>query len=1317
MGLRQKLDYLENMGVNGLWISGVQMNTQGRDTRYTPYHMYHPTDFWRCDPTAGTFQELKDLIDDCHSRGIYVILDVVVNHMADLGGLPNGDDDKWYWSGGNDSYTWWDSNRRHRGAFDRLDWFHHNGTINNWDASPENLLGQFKGTDDLATDRADVQAELDRAFKNLISATDCDGFRVDAIKHVEYNWCKKWADDMRKHAASLGKSDFLLFGELFSYDNGALASWCNDEGYSFNSALFFPMANTIKSVFKDSGGTGQLTDQRDNISMYGEGANRLVAFIDNHDVNRISLEMGGGYDDDVAKLKPAMTFLYTAMPVPLLYYGTEHCFDQGGHYNGSSKTTDNPDDGDHQRECMFDRGFQPGPASGNKFDQAASPLYSHIAAINNARKNYKSLTRGSFSERWEEGSAGAYAYSRSYGDEESLVALNTSDGSRSISPNVDSPDGTEFENVLNPGEKVTSSGGSISFSLSGKESKIFVAGASSQITINRAYHWPFDGEVDPGDDLWINVESSPVGGSTNAYVVYTTDGGTTWDTAVMSVDSSITSFDGWHVNMGSFPSETVISYAACVQGEGGEAWANNGGENYTVNVNAGGTPAEVAWTPVNPDNCFGSTVEISYTPNDGVLSGAAQVELVYGFFFVDSTNWAGVAMTESAGVWSREISVPVDCLRLEFVFNDGTDWDNNNNNNWGVDIEPCDTEDSNGDGIPDEWASKYGFNPTGASVANLDSDGDGVNNLSEYVAGTDPTSAASQLALSPTMRSGGGVTIAWPVADTGRRYTLLRSTNLVSGFQVVQSNVVGVVPLTQYIDGSVSNKMTCFYKVRAEVPQGMVNESVSVSASPAGGGFSTAGILVTLNVSGVNVVSSTYTVQGGSTINYNNGATITFGADMEVGEYRTLTLRGATLGGLTDEEVYIFNKISAPQNVTWVGRVVTDPASGQWDTNETLSISFETAPIGAAASAGIVYSLDGGNNWSGGGLTKTGSNSSNDIWSITMPAQTAGSSLEFALVATDNGDTETWDSNGGANYRITVNSDFTPGSTKPYSTNPTLGKYRSAGITIDGANTSGEWTDDMLIALDVANDDPRTLGDNWTTHEAPIDFTHLWACWDNNNLYVAWQMVDVTDVIDGANAGSGDPINRNDGILVWMMLDTETGGCTNDMWGKTQTWGGPDQPDYMMYMAGSLWQGYISHQSDGVFPVDEGEYYACSARSITYDNGALLAAPSLWGVRDCDNRNDGESALENFKDSAHTRTDRDSFYEVKIPLAALGLTKADLEANGIGVMVGAGGNSAMDTIPNDPATTDTPGVEVYNSSFEWADTDHFTAPFARIAAP
>jgi hypothetical protein len=404
--------------------------------------------------------------------------------------------------------------------------------------------------------------------------------------------------------------------------------------------------------------------------------------------------------------------------------------------------------------------------------------------------------------------------------------------------------------------------------------------------------------------------------------------------------------------------------------------------------------------------------------------------------------------------------------------------------------------------------------------------------------------------------------------------------------------------------------------------------------------------------------------------------------------------------------------------VSWTGNVGANPAAGSLDAGEALTISFQTAPIGAAASAGIVYSSNGGSSWSNGTLTKGAPNASNDTWSVNIGSFAAGTTIQYALVAYDGQGNATWNNNNNNNYSISVNGGAV-GSFKPYSTNPTKGQYRSAGITIDGSNTGSEWTTNMLIALDVVNDDPRSLGGNWTMHEAPIDFSHVWACWDDNNLYLAWQLVDITDVVDPANAGGGDPINRNDGILMWMVLDTQSGGCTGDMWTKSNTWAGANTPDFQIYMAGSLWQSYMGRAVGSAYNVPGGgatnaDYKTGAGWGITHAKSAALIAPDAWGVGDCDNRNNGEGALTNYKVSGHARTDRDSFYEIKIPLTALGLTKAQLESSGLGVMLGAGSQSAMDTIPNSTGNTDTGGVETWNSSKEWSDSDTYTEPFARI---
>ncbi|HMP76764.1 MAG TPA: alpha-amylase family glycosyl hydrolase [Kiritimatiellia bacterium] len=1684
-GLKDNLDYLSGMGVRAVWISGVQMNAQGKDTNYTPYHMYHPTDFFRTDPTSGTFQELKDLIDACHARGIYVILDVVINHTADLNGLwgNSQNDDKQYWPNGNGTHGWWDG-RRHAAPFTELSHFHNNGTINCWDCSPENLLGQFKGTDDLKTEDPQIQQWLDLAFKNLIDATDCDGFRVDAIKHVEYNWCKKWADDMRKHAASRGKNDFILFGELFTYDNNALASYCKDPGYSYNSALFFPLSQNIKSVFVDGQHPSQLTQQLNNRSMYGEGADRLVAFIDNHDVNRIALMNGGDTGNDVWKLRPALSFLYLGTPVPCLYYGTEHAFDQGGHYNGSNRTPDNPDDGDWQRETMFDRGFQPGPAQGNKLAATSAPLYQHIKALNQARAAHKSLTRGSFAEKWSDG---AYAFSRIYDNEEALVALNLLDGNKSINPTVSKPDGTEFVNALNPSDKVTVSGGRISFSMSGKETKVYVAGIPTpEMFVRGTHNSPADGAATATDVIFVNTEAGPTGVVASAKVGYSSDGGTTWTILNMSPTNWASQGGTWfNARLGTFPANTVIKYfIEIADADGNKKWDNNNSQNFSItvlqpvgawvrnvqsfpvdgdvteldplyvnaeagpsntltavrvgystngttwtitnmtlnadwgsdggnwyNLNLGTFPAgtlvryyvealgittnrndngglnyqvtvrsvaEDLWigntrhSPTNGDITAASTITItSETWPAGIATNVAMVYSIDGGATWSQQSLSWVMTNNNNDIWSAalgpypdgtvvqyalvaqstapekwdnnggqnfraivgEVGVrmmaysPVigtpgspDNLSDSFDFDTSgqaattsgtngfgsfgniyvnyddtylyvggtgvslpTDSDNNayivflsgganagSGNLWGFSGMPegldtlhntayqpainvaillgdvyGDGSYSNfnmyrGDGFsfgqgifatpsdgtafapvagallsqfggygysnrlasnwesaiplsafgvsnaasltnlyisglmvtggtsndnrfisgrylgasatlgneeqPDEWGNfAYSFvnlaglkiippkagddlgvpeswitnnlPPSHLLTSTSDYDNDGQSDRDEYFAGLNPTNADALFIES----MGGGKAYMTKHGGQAVTYVMDVADRVEGGFwnwtpYSTHPSVDGVINIPAM------PHTAAVMRIRVEVPPlNQPSDRVTVGATPAGGNFSAESINIVLSVSGVNVTSSTYTVQGGAATAYIHGQVLAFGAGMTNGQTRTLTLNGGTLNGVTDEKIYTFTRTAAPAQINWTGNVNTDPAAGSWDTGEALTIRIQTAPIGAAASVGALYRANGGT-WIYTNMTKTGSNATNDLWAVNIGSFAEGTVIQYALEAKDAQNNSTWDSQNGNNYSISVNGGFIAGGSKPYSTNPTKGQYRSSGITIDGANTGGEWTTNMLIALDMVNDDPRSLGSNWTMHEAPIDLTHAWACWDDNYLYLAWQFVDVTDVLDPANAGgaASGKISNNQGHLISIVLNTKPGGSTGDMWAKSNSWTGVDTPDFQLYMRGDLWanSSYMSTAlPDNLWAGDPQlgtTYNTFAGWGITVANGSVYVGGSeLWGVGDCDDRNNQNAPNRNFLAEGHN-TARDSFYEIKIPLTSIDMTRATLESGGLGVMIIGGSTSALDSIPNSTATTDTQGAEVWNSPKEWADADVFTEPFARI---
>jgi glycosidase len=978
-GIRQKLDYLKGMGVNCIWISGVQMNEQGIDKRFTPYHAYHPANFYRCEPMFGTFTELKSLIDAAHSNGIYVVIDVVVNHMADL--LKYTDCNcnySGYCENNCGSLGWWDNNVQFGAPFNNPGLFHNNGNIVNWGSYPEYVKGAFLGTEDLRTEDPYVQNELRFAFKNLIDATDCDGFRVDAIKHMEYDFIKQWADDMRKHAAYRGKNNFILFGEYFSYDDSTQASYCKDNGFSFNSTLWFPMQQTLKNVFAYEQGTSQLVDRMNAMSLYGEASDKLVAFMDNHDVDRIALECGSQWEN---KLRPALTFLYTALPVPCLFYGTEHGFNQGERRNGP------PAEGkaDFQRETMFNFGFQWGNAYGDKF--VTSPLYTHIKKLNELRQQYISLRRGSITQRWSENGKGLFAISRVHGNEESLIAINTDWGTKSCNPSVSKPDGTTFVNALNPSETVVVSGGKVSFSVDSKGSKIFVSGlgnsavetscnavtltitykpnggplaektgsvhigighdgeqdlidcvmtpsgnnwtyayalsnATNEVNfwfhdeaqppkydnnnnqnwdiditscgeptvdltwIGNTYQWPGQGEWDPGEPLWINTESYPKTAAIDGSVVFSSNGGTTWTTVVLSANGTVGNNDAWHANLGSFPGGTTIRYAVSLRGRNGTLWDNNSTHDYTTRVNAAATT--VTWIgntyhwpgngTIEPGNDLWINME-SYPMSAGVTG-----EVVYSS---DGTNWQSRALSRTGTIGSNDWwnvnlgSFPPDTI-IQYAVNvkdgDGTDhWDNHGGSNFTAII-----------------------NSAPSSIRWFGNTIQGCTLPPEMGIGTDSSSGVARVALHDLA--------------SNALYTIMKSQDLINWTNIAVVNADGVSE---------------FFSV--------TNNETSASTEPA------------------------------------------------------------------------FYRL----RVDWV------PGSSVYYGREAM-ISIETWPIGGATNATLIYTTDNGAHWNAAPMHKTGTRGNNDVWSTSLGSLPLGSTIKYAVEVRDEQGNSLWDNNNSTNFQFQV---------------------------------------------------------------------------------------------------------------------------------------------------------------------------------------------------------------------------------------------------------------------------------------------------------
>ena len=121
--------------------------------------------------------------------------------------------------------------------------------------------------------------------------------------------------------------------------------------------------------------------------------------------------------------------------------------------------------------------------------------------------------------------------------------------------------------------------------------------------------------------------------------------------------------------------------------------------------------------------------------------------------------------------------------------------------------------DANGNGLPDWWESQFfggNANPT------ADPDHDGASNLAEYLAGTDPTSGASVFAFIEIRKSpAAGLIVDWS-SSTNRSYRLERSTDLLSGFSAIQTNLPASPPRNTYEDSTATGPGPYFYRLRVE---------------------------------------------------------------------------------------------------------------------------------------------------------------------------------------------------------------------------------------------------------------------------------------------------------------------------------------------------------------------------------------------------------------------------------------------------------------------------------------------------------------------
>lgn len=424
-GITSKLDYLQGLGVTGLWLNPPWKQRQDLET----YHGYGIQNFLEIDPRFGTRQDLRNLVDAAHDRGMYVVVDVIFNHSGnnfyyrDENGNPSSTM-RYRYSPPHEIAGWrgaegeclaeprsiedgvWPREFQDPGFYTRA------GQIGNWGvASWEDPLspdvefrrGDFYDLKDLNVEDPRVMDALVRVYQYWIALSDCDGFRMDAIKHVSKNASREFCRGIYQYALSIGKENFLLTGEIT--DNEMILNYMDIHGHIVDTAL--PVAldivsapNRITAVSKGLEDPEEFFGRYSMdwvIGRYLQVGGFHVCVIDDHDMSSRSPKARFSAHSDLPtrylQVANAVGVQLTAPGIPCVYYGTEQAFDGNEGYHDYSIEPQRFAEDRYVRECMFGGAFGAFGSTGCSFFDTSHPSYLRISAIARLRGQDSDLGR------------------------------------------------------------------------------------------------------------------------------------------------------------------------------------------------------------------------------------------------------------------------------------------------------------------------------------------------------------------------------------------------------------------------------------------------------------------------------------------------------------------------------------------------------------------------------------------------------------------------------------------------------------------------------------------------------------------------------------------------------------------------------------------------------------------------------------------------------------------------------------------------------------------------------------------------------------
>lgn len=551
-GLTNSLDRLKKLGFTSIWVTPPvkQQTMQGNSSAY---HGYWGLDFTTVDPHLGTEYDFKELVVKAHAIGMKVIIDIVVNHTADV--IQYSDNNAYVSHrsapykdaagnsidlalvAGKDNFPKLDVNvsfakqasvdavnvNIKKPAFLNDITNYHNRGDSNWSGTSV-LDGDFYGLDDIFTEKPEVVKGWIEVWSNWITKFGIDGYRIDTAKHVNPEFWQTFVPAILKAAKAAGKTDFPIYGEVYDSNPLNLSKFVREQ--AFPGILDFGFQSNVTSFVTQGRGAEKLIELFNADDLYTTAttsAYGLTTFLGNHDMGRIGMFIDSAANseaDALAKSKLANALLFLSRGGPAIYYGDE----KGMIGNGGDKAS---------RQDMFptlvsywqdEKRIGSSPIGTRSAFDVPNPLEDQISLMQTVIKANPALRSGTQQIRYANGSA--FAITRYLNGQEYAVVFNSGESAQEIKFAVSTP-GSKWTTIHGSalsstvaGTKMTVKAGGTSYVVLKAVSK-FKAKLAPAVTLNSP-------RADFNMDYLLEVSSTVKGDEYNQVTYLVREAGKKW---------------------------------------------------------------------------------------------------------------------------------------------------------------------------------------------------------------------------------------------------------------------------------------------------------------------------------------------------------------------------------------------------------------------------------------------------------------------------------------------------------------------------------------------------------------------------------------------------------------------------------------------------------------------------------------------------------------------------------------------------------------------------------------------------------------------